>query len=123
MKKKGMEEDTVRLLTINTSTGKVSKRMLVGAKRVFIDLERCRCHVPGAQKYQYKHLGVGWNDCELNVEDPSLVIVLPNWRVRFAQKIWEGVFCDDFDSGNGDTILLNIKDLTRYVGQGKWKKI
>lgn len=118
-----MEEDQVRLLTINTSTGKVSKHMLVGAKRVYIDLERCRVHVPGLKKYQYKHLGVGWNDCELNVENPSLVVVFENWQVRFAQEIWAGVFCDDFDGGMITTILINIKDLTRYQGQGKWKKI
>lgn len=123
-KKRGMEEDEIRLLTINRSTRKVKKHMFVAPGRIYIDLVRKRFHVPGVRAYTYKHLGVGWFDmAPLAVDEPRYMLyrnIIED--VSLASEIWGATFMEYIDKGNGN-ILIDIKNLTYYAGEGKWKKI
>ena len=126
-KKKEEEEEKVILLTINTSNKVVSKHMLKGKSRVFIDIERFRWHTPDLPLVEYdvkRHLGVGWqNDFALpSVDKPAFAVYDIRGQVcRFAVESWRSYYQKLCDKDN-DIILIDIKELSHYT-KGNWKKL
>lgn len=126
-KKRGMEEDDIRFLTINTKTGNVNKHLSLGHglnKRMFVDILFFRFCVPGDDKFDVKCLGVRWRNCSGNDENPKFVVYNKSTNeFRFFDETWGNHFVGQYDSGEPEMFLINIQDSTYYVGGGKWKKI
>ena len=130
-----LPEDKVRFLTINVTTGGIQKHLIpekiftrnkgmISLNKMFVDLDRMRFNVPCKSEHQVKCLGMWWEKYELRSVEPFRFVYFEVSRSKFsfASKDWVELLKSWHLSGDA-LFIVDIEDLSFYVGEDKWKKI